>query len=74
MTIISILLVTICLAQPGNPGGNGGGQGTGNGNGKCPNCVPIDSDIWLLVIAGSAMGGIILLSKSIKNKSQLPDS
>ena len=54
--------------QPGQGGGNpgqGGGPGGGGGNDPCagpnppPNCpaVPIDKDIWILLIGGALAGG-----------------
>ena len=55
------------LTQPGPPGGSPPGQG--NGNGKCPNCAPIDTDIWLLVMGGVAIGGTSIFKK--KRHSEL---
>ena len=52
----------------GNGGGNGGGPGNGNGNDPCsklnppPSCnnVPIDDDIWILLISGAIGGGYFI--------------
>ena len=57
----------IVAGQPGQGGGNpgqGGGPGNGNGNNPCskpnppPSCnnVPIDDDIWILIIGGGLIG------------------
>ena len=62
----------IGFSQPGQGGGNpgqGGGPGGGNGNDPClgpnppPSCnqVPIDDDIWILIIGGSLVGGYFVL-------------
>jgi hypothetical protein len=62
----------IAIGQPGQGGGNpgqGGGPGGGNGNDPClrPNppascsSVPIDDDIWILMIGGSLIGGFFVL-------------
>jgi len=59
-------------SQSGQGGGNagqGGGPGGGNGNDPCaranppPSCsnVPIDDDIWILMIGSSLIGGFFVL-------------
>ena len=61
--------------QPGQGGGNpgqGGGPGGGNGNDPCSkpnppascNNVPIDDDIWILLIGGVFAGGYFIQRRS----------
>ena len=73
--IILVFLFTPILGdgQPGQGGGipgQGGGPGGGGGsNDPCaranppPSCssVPIDDDIWVLIIGGSLIGGLFVL-------------
>ena len=86
LLIVLLFLISPLLGsgQPGQGGGNpgqGGGPGNGNGNDPClkpnppPSCnnVPIDEDIWILIIGGSLIGGFFLIrtnklsSKNIVN-------
>jgi hypothetical protein len=41
------------MAAPGNGNGNGN---NGNGNGNGGNGVPLDTEAWMLMIAGAAFG------------------
>jgi hypothetical protein len=46
----------------GNGNGNGGNQGNGNGNtGMGGNGVPLDTEAWVLMIAGAAFGACTVL-------------
>jgi hypothetical protein len=44
------------MATPGNGNGNGN-NGNGNGNGGNNNGVPLDTEAWMLMIAGATFGG-----------------
>lgn len=72
--ITFLFIVTIgvlnCFSQPGNPGGNGQGGGKNNGNGQCPSCAPIDTDIWILVIGGIAIGGYFYYRNKVNTSVQ----
>ena len=72
LVILLIILSTIVgYGQPGQGGGppGGGGPGGGQGNDPCdnpnppPSCnnVPIDDDIWVLIVGGVFIGGYYVI-------------
>ena len=79
--LLFLFIPLLGFNQPGQggdiPGQGGGPGGGGGGNDPCaranppPSCssVPIDDDIWVLIIGGSLIGGLFVL----RNKKLVPE-
>lgn len=77
-TIIAIVFFTIHLYS--QPGGGGGGPCAGpnppswcsgcDGPNPPPQCgaVPIDSDIWVLILGGTVLGMVLIKQRKVANK------